>query len=361
MKKILTWILASSVLLATSFWSAMYQPTAVDTQIVSTFSAKITTMYQANPMKIKNIGTKLSAIVQMFGEDTMEYYVLDALYRHIITLTTQETVTVVVPTLPSTAWGGEVVVTTTTTNSTTNSNTTTDSNTNSNDSMSSSSTSTSSSTTTMPDTTTNTTTTNTSSWTVPVSSTATPQWQALSNAVNNGYIKGNPSAKFTLIEFWDFQCPFCQRFNLDNVVEDTLSHFEGQVNTIFAHLPLASHPLARDAALAAECVWAQVGALWFHRYKHELFFLWFTDISKATEALQYVWVDVDRNAFDTCVANNTYASKVQDDFNLAISVWASWTPTSVFLNRETGQYKVIPGVPTAQSLIEIISELEPSL
>ncbi len=42
----------------------------------------------------------------------------------------------------------------------------------------------------------------------------------------NAYIKGNPNAQFSLIEFSDFECPLCQKFTYENTLNDLLAHYE---------------------------------------------------------------------------------------------------------------------------------------
>lgn len=65
---------------------------------------------------------------------------------------------------------------------------------------------------------------------------------------------GSPTARIVLIEFSDFECPYCERF-----ARDTLPTLKGEfvdtghVQLVFKHLPLAIHQNAVSAAIAAEC------------------------------------------------------------------------------------------------------------
>ena len=74
------------------------------------------------------------------------------------------------------------------------------------------------------------------------------------------HVLGNPDAPVTVIEYGDFECPYCAAAApvLRRLVEES----DGQVRLVFRHFPLAdNHPHALTAALAAEAAGAQ-GAFW---------------------------------------------------------------------------------------------------
>lgn len=76
-------------------------------------------------------------------------------------------------------------------------------------------------------------------------------------------MKGNPDASVTIVEFSDFQCPFCAKFHettLDQIEQDYVS--TGKVNFVYRDFPVQStHPNAIPAALASECADDQ-GKFW---------------------------------------------------------------------------------------------------
>ena len=73
-------------------------------------------------------------------------------------------------------------------------------------------------------------------------------WQ---NELDSGISMGPSDAPVVIVEFMDFQCPFCRRLvaRLDSLE----SEFPGQVRVVLHHYPLENHPLALPAAIAAEC------------------------------------------------------------------------------------------------------------
>ena len=72
-------------------------------------------------------------------------------------------------------------------------------------------------------------------------------------------VEGNPSAKVTLVEFADYECPHCKRFQ--PVLRQILDEFKGEVRVYFKHYPLPQHPSARVAAEAAVAAQRQ-GKFW---------------------------------------------------------------------------------------------------
>jgi len=68
-------------------------------------------------------------------------------------------------------------------------------------------------------------------------------------SVDHSYVKGNKNAPVTIVEFIDFQCPFCARFHPP--VNEVLKAYPKQVNYMVKNFPLAFHPHARPAAKAA--------------------------------------------------------------------------------------------------------------
>ena len=63
---------------------------------------------------------------------------------------------------------------------------------------------------------------------------------------------GDPDADVQLVEFVDFQCPFCQSFH-SNSLRPVLEDLEAPIGVVLVHFPLSSHALARQLAQAAEC------------------------------------------------------------------------------------------------------------
>ncbi len=88
----------------------------------------------------------------------------------------------------------------------------------------------------------------------------------LAPALEGMPLRGNPDAPITIVEFSDFQCPYCSRAS--QTVEQVLDKYKDEVNLVYLHFPLGFHPWARPAAIAAVCTAnQQTSAFWqLHDY-----------------------------------------------------------------------------------------------
>lgn len=164
--------------------------------------------------------------------------------------------------------------------------------------------------------------------------------------------RGPPTATTVVVEYGDFQCPFCLRAY--QMVEDTLLRRYGErIRFYFKHLPLTKlHPWAESAARATECAARQdPDAFWsmynsFFRGQKE------TSIenveAKAEEYASAANLDVEK--FLTCLRGRETAEQVQADVAEAAAVGVSSTPTFII----NGQ-KVV-GAQPIESFQEIIEQ-----
>lgn len=151
--------------------------------------------------------------------------------------------------------------------------------------------------------------------------------QKVQMSVGNGwYSIGRADAPVTLVEFGDFQCPFCKKFHTDAYAELKKNYVDtGKVRFVSRDLPLEFHPYALKAAEAARCAGDQ-GKYW------ELRNALYTDsaapdesvIKKAAETLS-----LDVAALQSCIASDKYKSEVQKDAAEAATLQISGTPTFV--------------------------------
>ena len=96
--------------------------------------------------------------------------------------------------------------------------------------------------------------------------------------VDDALFKGEKNAKVTLIEFADYQCPFCARFYRETFPQIQENYiFTGKVKFFFLNFPLErSHPQAFKAAVAANCAgeqgkfWAMHDRLFTHQEESRL-------------------------------------------------------------------------------------------
>jgi protein-disulfide isomerase len=134
---------------------------------------------------------------------------------------------------------------------------------------------------------------------------------------------GSPQAKVALIEYVDFQCPYCRRFALSVLPALRAKYVEtGQLLLVFRHFPLANHPLAAVAAESAVCADKQ-GKF---REAYEEFFR----VVEIGEVIQRLPAAVALNAdqFAACLAQK---AKGQVDEDVATAARLKIGSTPVFL------------------------------
>jgi len=138
---------------------------------------------------------------------------------------------------------------------------------------------------------------------------------------NDDYIRGDKNAKVTMIEYSDFQCPFCQRHvpTLDKILAD----YKGKVRLIYRHFPLTSiHPNAQKSAEAAECAGEQ-GKFWEMHDK-----LFENQTALQVDNLKQYAKDLGLNTsqFNSCLDDGKYASKVNKQASEAQASGITGTP-----------------------------------
>lgn len=158
------------------------------------------------------------------------------------------------------------------------------------------------------------------------------------------HIRGNPNAKVTVIEYSDFECPFCKRHA--PTMDQILAKYKDDVNYVFRHFPLSFHANAQKEAEGSECV-AELGgndAFWkFHDYVFEK-----TTSNGYGFALDQLPVaakaaGVDEAKFKTCLDSGKYASKVQEQTDQGAAEGVSGTPGNFVINNKTKETKLISG------------------
>jgi protein-disulfide isomerase len=138
---------------------------------------------------------------------------------------------------------------------------------------------------------------------------------------------GPEDAPITIIEFSDYECPFCRRYNIETF-DQIMATYEGQIRYIYKDFPLTSiHPNALSAASAALCAHEQ-DEFWDY---HDKLFLMEMSLSKETY-LQYAEdLELDMASFTECLEEGRFEDQVMADFDFAANLGISSTPT-FFIN-----------------------------
>lgn len=138
---------------------------------------------------------------------------------------------------------------------------------------------------------------------------------------------GPADAPITIIEFSDYQCPYCQRWQ-SQVYQKLLDAYPTQVRLVYRDFPLNGiHPEAAPAAAAAKCAGEQDA---YFKYHDKLFSYKF-NLGRETYLTYASELKLDINSFTECLDSGRYDAKVQANYDYAAELGLRSTPT-FFIN-----------------------------
>jgi protein-disulfide isomerase len=148
-------------------------------------------------------------------------------------------------------------------------------------------------------------------------------------------VRGPKDAKVTIVEFSDFQCPYCARAH-QTISDQVMKEYDGKVKLVYKNFPLGFHPWAEPAAVAAACAFDQdPDAFW------KLYDYFFTNQQqlnpqnvkeKAAEELKGTKVNMDK--WNDCVDNKKTLDRIKADQAEGQSVGVTGTPAFLINGRK---------------------------
>lgn len=177
-------------------------------------------------------------------------------------------------------------------------------------------------------------------------------------AKGRDHIRGNPAAPVTLIEYSDFECPFCKRFHptVKKVVEES----KGQVKWVYRHFPIDQiHPVkARKEAAASECAAELGGNDAFWKFADRFFELTpsnnRTDIDTVLPQIARE-IGLEARRFASCLASGRHDRRIEEDYQEAIASGGRGTPWSIILSKNGKTYPLSGAQPyaTVKQLVDL--------
>lgn len=159
------------------------------------------------------------------------------------------------------------------------------------------------------------------------------------------HIVGSPTAEVVLIEYSDFQCPFCSMVypTIKNIVDNS----GGKVAWVMRNFPLTSiHPEALPAAEAAECIAAQLGSKGYFGYADAVFANQ-DKLSPSYSRTVAQQLGANMQQYDSCLSAGTYKSKIAAQETEAENNGGQGTPYTVVYGKGK-QVPVSGALPQAQ-------------
>lgn len=192
---------------------------------------------------------------------------------------------------------------------------------------------------------------------------ATPTEQVKVKPVDDSdHIIGSRDAEITIVEYSDFECPYCANFH--KTMEQIMAEYKdgGKVAWVYRHFPLDQiHPDARPASEASECVAELGGDEAFWKYSSLLFENAPSSLSSENLKKNAVSLGVDENAFNSCVSEGRYKTQVEEDYQSGLELAKNdpkfGTPYSVVVSKKDGTQVTIPGAQSYTVIKQLIDTL----
>lgn len=150
------------------------------------------------------------------------------------------------------------------------------------------------------------------------------------------WVRGDKDAAVTVIEYSDFQCPFCSRFH--PTMQQVMKDYDGKVRWVWRHFPLSFHPEAEPSAEAAECAGEQ-GKFW--EYGDKLI-----ENQATLGAALYTKLAADlglnKSKFESCLSSDRNIAKVRAQATAGAGAGVTGTPGSFVIGAD-GEVQEIRG------------------
>ena len=159
-----------------------------------------------------------------------------------------------------------------------------------------------------------------------------PEPAARTDVATGDNLLGDSDAPVTIVEFGDFQCPYCKRF-YDQTEQQLVDTYvkTGKARLAYRHFPLSFHQNAQKSAEASECA-ADQGEFWaYHNILFERGQGDGTGLDTASLKAYALEIGLDTAAFDSCLDSGAKAALAQQDFADGSAAGVSGTP-SFFVN-----------------------------
>lgn len=176
----------------------------------------------------------------------------------------------------------------------------------------------------------------------------------------NDFIRGNPNAPIVLVEYSDYDCPFCKQFH--ETMERVMAEYgvDGKVAWVYRQFPLVQlHPNAPRISEAALCVgelggneafWTFSDLVFEERPDNEV-----TEIARLPEFAERA--GVEQNAFELCLNSGKHAQAVADSVNEAVASGARGTPhTFVLVGDQSGTINGAQPYSVVKQIIDTLLE-----
>lgn len=173
------------------------------------------------------------------------------------------------------------------------------------------------------------------------------------------HVYGNPAASITLIEYSDFECPYCKRFH--DTAKQLVDRSDGKVDLVYRHFPLDFHnPGAEKEAEASECVAELGGNGTFWKFADAVYTRTHSNgkgFPVENLAPLAVELGLNQEAFRQCLDSGRMAARVRHDLDTGTKAGVQGTPGNILRNNRTGEVIAVQGAQPYERLSEAVQKL----
>ena len=158
----------------------------------------------------------------------------------------------------------------------------------------------------------------------------------LENAEPGTEIYGSEGAEVSIVEFSDFDCPYCQRFH--ETPKQVVDQSGGRVNWVWKHFPV--HASARPLHVASECIAQQDNRLFWAATQ----LIFDKGGSKGIKPIELgEMLPIDQDAYQSCLNDREAKVAVQEDYNFGQEAGVTGTPATFVIHNKTNQVLQLKG------------------
>ena len=175
------------------------------------------------------------------------------------------------------------------------------------------------------------------------------------NLLASSPIRGDKDARFTIIEYTELLCPYCQRHSSEGTINSVIEQFPGEVNSISKSFIIHGEE-ALKLSSAMECI-AELNPNAYHQVFEKAFEAYPVEMDGLINIASELGTDA--TALQTCVDEWRYTQAVNDGMSQASSLFGvSGTPGNVIIDRDTGNYRLVSGAYPVEEFVSAINELK---
>ncbi|PIY69146.1 disulfide bond formation protein DsbA [Candidatus Roizmanbacteria bacterium CG_4_10_14_0_8_um_filter_39_9] len=174
---------------------------------------------------------------------------------------------------------------------------------------------------------------------------------------NDERIRGNKNAKVTLVEYSDFECPFCQKFH--PITLELLKTYGDKIRLVFRDYPLPFHANAQKEAEAGKCIAELGGSDAFWNYADKIFERTTsngTGFDLTNLGPLAAEVGVNQQAFQECLDTGKYAKAVKDEMADGNLAGVNGTPTTFVIDSK-GKTQMLVGAQPVDAFKTVIEQV----